>query len=621
MSLETFLLVAAQLAASISVAWACGVGVVERLDRRIVAAGGKRFGGPERALIAVLAFFGLCVALMVAHVASGGAVFGLPGVVPAVALGLIVLAWRKQAFRWPRLGRRHLPLLILGIALVTIYALPVLVTGSGVRAGDSPWHLGWTEQLLHGEPVPTGPAPEFGANAYPWGFHSLLATMVRLVPGSDPLIAHETMHLLLIGLIPLAAACMARMVNRRAGPAAAWLAGLVGGFGWLQSGFASFDASPTEARYGADLVVASPNSVYELFPPALPREAALVVLAAATLVLAIALRTGDRKLQFLGGAAMGAVGLISVPMLLNAIAWSAVLCVLMVSSDRLRSMAAVLGSAVVVFALWAGPVVGDYIRYDGFVNITPQLGVEWDLDAALGSWGILAPLAIAGIGVLLAQPRVVSRPLLACLGGSLVLFALAIARARLDWGVFGNETLLHQGRMWPPLHLLGAAIGGIGLVAIYGWLRDRARALAVSFATLVALLGMASPVVAARGLTHLLATHQKGFDYAEPDLGPDSFMRKAAAHLGPGDVVEVQGSDELAFLLFQFSGVKLATYDDPRLIGNELRIRFSDLADKWNRRALGKGFDPDFLVRPASGGDAIEQGTFDGERWELIADG
>jgi hypothetical protein len=190
----------------------------------------------------------------------------------------------------------------------------------------------------------------------------------------------------------------------------------------------------------------------------------------------------------------------------------------------------------------------------------------------------------------------------------------------LDWGVFGNETLLHQGRMWPPLHLLGAALGALGFLAAFGWLRDRGRAIASAFAALVILLGIASPVIASVGLTKILDRHTEGFDYAEPDLARDRFVRRAAAHLDPDDVVEVLGSDDLAFLLFQFSGVKLATYNDPRLIGNELRIRFSDLAAEWDRRAYGEGFPPDYVVRPAGApGRALEIGAFRGRRWELVA--
>ena len=35
-----------------------------------------------------------------------------------------------------------------------------------------------------------------------------------------------------------------------------------------------------------------------------------------------------------------------------------------------------------------------------------------------------------------------------------------------DWTLAGNATLLHQGRVWPPMHLLGAALAGAALVAL-----------------------------------------------------------------------------------------------------------------------------------------------------------
>ena len=621
MTAHTFFFVAAQLVACSAVTWACGVLILALVEPRVDASAAPSFGIPERALVSALAFVGLSVALMVLNIVSGGAMFGVPGLVPLAGASVVVAALRKRTRPRVSITRQHVPLMVLAFVLIAMYALPVFLTGSGIRTGDPPWHLGWTEQLLAGESVPTGPAPEFGRNAYPWGFHAVLATMVRLVPGSDPSIAHETVHLGLVALIPLSAACLARLVNRRAGLVAAWLAAAVGGFGWM-SPAPGFIASPSDARFGADLVVASPNSMYELFPPALPREVALVALGVATLLLATALRSEDRKLQMIAGAAMGTVGLISVPMLLNAIAWSLTMCIVMIRRGRVRSVAVILGSAVAVFGLWAGPVAADYLRYDGFVNITPQLGVEWELGVAFASWGVLLPLAIAGLGVLVAQPSVLSRPLLACILASVVLLGLALARARLDWGVFGSETLLHQGRMWPPLHLLGAAAGALGAIAAYGWLRDRARGLGIAFVAAVVLVGLASPVVAAVGVTKILHAHTSGFDYAEPDLARGSFVRRAASHLGPRDVVQVRGSDELAFLLFQFSGSRLASYDDPRLIGNELRIRFSDLAYEWDRAMLGEGFEPNYLVRVSDGrivtGFRLEQGRFRGQLWELV---
>lgn len=614
-----YALVAAQLIAVGLVTLAAGSVVVGWIDKRIGSAEGERLGPPERTLISILSFFGFAIATMVVHMITGGAVFGLPGVVPGLAVALLVVAVRRTKVVW-RPSKRDLPVVALGVVLFTIYLLPILVTGgSGVRTGDPPWHLGWTEQLLAGESVPTGPAPDVARNAYPWGYHSILATIVRLVPGSDPLVAHETVHAMLIAAIPLAAACLARLVNRRAGFATAVLAALAGGFGWLRSGLSAFVASPSEARFGADLVVASPNSVYELFPPALPREVALVVLGAATLALIIAIRLGDRRMQIVAGAGMGIVGLISVPMFITAVVWTVSVCLVAVRTGRMRTLATILGSAIAVFSLWAGPLAIDYLRFGGFVDITPQLGVEWALPVALASWGVLLPLAIAGVILAIRTQPMVVRHLVACLAGSCALLGLSIARARLDWGVFANETLLHQGRIWPALHLLGAAFAGIAVMAAYGWVRARSKALAMILVTIVMAMAVASPVVAARGLTRILDRNLKGFDYDGPDLAPDSFARRAAPELGPGDVVAVEGSHELAFLMFQLSGVRLATYDDPRLAGNELRIRFADLAEVWDERIATGGFEADFVVRRSEDplADEIVSGDFDGERWVM----
>jgi len=620
-TLAGYWLVAVQLAACGLVAAGAGSLVVGSIDRRIEASGGERLGRPERALISILSLLGFAIVAMVVHVVSGGAVFGTVAVVPVLALATIASGLRRMRMSF-RPSRRHLPVAVLGIVLVTLYVVPILVTGgSGVREGDPPWHLGWTEQLLAGESVPTGPAPEFGRNAYPWGYHAVLATVVRFVPGSDPLIAHETVHLLILLSIPLAAACLARLVNRRAGLAAAALVSLIGGFGWLSSASSDFIASPSEARFGADLVVASPNSVYELFPPALPRELALVALGAAAVMLAVSVRTRDRPLQTISGAAIGIVGLISVPMFVTALAWTIAVCLLAVRSDRLRTFATTLGAAIGVFLLWAGPVIADYLRFGGFVDITPQLGVEWPLSTALGAWGLLLPLAIAGVILVAAsQPPVVARPLIACAAGSLVLLATSILRARLDWGVFGNETLLHQGRIWPPLHLVGAAFAAIALMAGYGWARARSRVLAVGLTTAVIVAGAASPVVAARGITSIMERNIKGFVYDGSDFEPDSFARKAASVLDPEDIIEVDGSDELAFVLFQLSGVRLAAYDDPRLVGNELRIRFSDLAGRWDERIAAGGFPADYTVKRSEtpGTGELARGEFQGEAWVLV---
>jgi hypothetical protein len=273
--------------------------------------------------------------------------------------------------------------------------------------------------------------------------------------------------------------------------------------------------------------------------------------------------------------------------------------------------------AGLVFALWAGPVLADYVRYGGFVSITPELGVEWSLPTALGSWGLLLPAAAAG--GLLAGGRVEGRALLAFCSATILLLALALLRGAFDWRLAGNATLLHQGRVWPVAHLLAAALAGIWLARAFDRLVLRARPLAVVGATAVFTVGALSPALASMRMSEVLERDEGGFGYDRPDLSRGSFVRRAAERLGPDDLVRVEGSDRLAFLLWQFSGVRLAAFDDPRLPGNDLRIRYRDLARAWDERMSTGGFEADYVVdlSRASAG-TIVKGEYDGQSWALI---
>ncbi|MBK5227482.1 MAG: hypothetical protein JJE05_03145 [Actinobacteria bacterium] len=586
------------------------------------------FSWPERLLMIVPGFVCFAVVLMLGNIVTLGLVFGVPGIVPLAAVAVVLFGWRYER------GIPGIPWLWVGVAaavLCLIYLLPVLLHGSGVRTGDPPWHLGWTQQLLHGLPVPLGPAPEIARNSYPWGLHAVLASMTRLVPGSDPLTGYEALHVVTLLSIPLAGACLARRLDLRAGWLGAAATGLIGGFGWLESGSASFIASPSEYRYGADLVVASPNSVYELFPPALPRELGLVLLGAAACACVFAVARADRRLAIAAGVIAGLAGLVSLPIFVSAVVWLTVAALTARKGSRRMLGLAMLGSAVLVMLPWAGKVLVNLVRFGGFLNTSPTLGVEWPLPTALWSWGLLLFLAALGVALAARARPHGSGPMFAFLAGSVTLLTFAIARGAYDWGVWGNATLFHQGRIWPPIHLLGGAFAGFGLTALYFWLRARERLVATAAVVAVLGFGAISPVIAARGIGDILERHDEGFVYGLPDYEPGAFLRRAAAHLGPDDVVQVvtvgptAGDDipdarRLAFALFEFSGVRLAQYDDPRLDGNDLRIRYADLAREYDERIAGGGFEADFFVVPRSDveGEVLEAGTFGGQQWMLV---
>ena len=634
MSASTLLGALGQVALIFLVGWMTGVVIVRLTAPRSSTTAGSShlassdpgwspedMGLPERALLAIVGFLGWCIVLMIGHIVSGGAVFGTPAAAPVATVLLIAGLWRRT--RWPR--RVPWPQVVAAaFVLFTLFALPAIDGGSSVRTGDSPWHLGWTEQLLAGEPTPTGPAPNAENNAYPWGFHAVLATLVRLVPGTTPLVAHEALHLLILVAVPLGAACLARRLHPRAGWAGAAAASLVGGFGWLTAREPAFITSPSEARFGADLVVASPNSMYELLPPAAPREVGLIALAAAATLLVISLRSEHRSLRFLTGVLTGMVGLISVPLFVTALVWTVAGSLTAVGGRRLKTLGDIALPAFVVFALWAGPVTAAFIRLGGFVDITPKLGVEWPLPTALWSWGLLLPLALVGLVGAARARHGHARTMLALAAGSALTLALAIARGALDWELAGNTTLLHQGRAWPPAHLLAAAFAGLGVTIVYEWMAGGAPGLARAGVTAVLGVGVVSPLLGSARLAEIIEAREDGFQYARPDIEEGSFVQRAANTLTPDDVVLVEGSDDLGFLLFQFSGVKLAAHDDSRLDHNDLRIRYRDLAESWDRRMQQGGFEPDYRVEPVVSGasdGAVTVGDYGGATWALLGPG
>lgn len=617
--------VVAQTILLLTIGWAVGDEMLRRAGRGHVPDG---LGLPERALTAVGAFVLFSAACMVCHIITGGAVFGLPGLVPALGAAAV---WVGRA------SLRRIPVPrptlvgVAAVALLCLFVLPAIIGGSGVRSGDPPWHLGWTEQLLGGEPVPVGPAPEFARNAYPWGWHALLATVVRLVPGSTPLVAHETLHVIVVAAVPLAAACLARRLDRRAGAPGAAAAGLVGGVGWFVTEHPRLVTSPSEAIRSADLVVTSPNAVYSLLPPALPRELALVLLALAGVLTLTAIRAPNRGTAALCGAVMGTVGLLSVPLLLPSAVWAALAAVLAGRRCRPEVYAVMAGTAALVFGLWAGPVVAAYFRFGGFVDVS-RLGMEWPLPTALASWGLLLPLAAAGVVVAARRAFGVTRGgaseaavLLAWAASTSLWLGVTVLARGARHGFAGNGTLLHQGRVWPVAHLLGAAFAGMALLALYRVVRRRSPALAAAGCGLILGVGAASPALASLQMTQILKQGDDGWVYASSELASGSFVRRAAGHLDPDDIVKVRGSDGLAWALWQFSGARLAGYDDPTLEGNDLRVRFSELARAWGRRMASGGFRPTYEVLPPNraprGREILERGSFQGRPWVLIDHG
>ena len=400
--------------------------------------------------------------------------------------------------------------------------------------------------------------PNSPRNAYPWGYHAVMATMIRLVPSTGTFIAQEAMHLLFILGLPLGCACLARRLFSGSGLAGAACGTLIAGFGWVSARGIDFVTTPLEARYGADMVTASPNSVYELFAPALPRELGLVALAAAALLIVLAVRTEDRRLALLAGIAVGIVGLVSVPLWIMAIGWAAIGAFLTGTEGRWRMLIPMAGVGALVFGVWVVPVAFNYMRYGGFINVTSQLGVEWPVLTALAAWGLLLPLALTGIVLAWRSGTTSARVILGFAGTTIAMLVIARARSAFDWELAGNATLLHQGRMWPAAHLLGSAFAGAALAAGFKWMKQRSEFLAPLVVAALLAIGSVSLWLSSQALTEILRTHEDSWLYARADFASDAFIGKAAEQLGPDDVVQAPQGDNnvLGFWLFQFSGAR-----------------------------------------------------------------
>jgi hypothetical protein len=86
-------------------------------------------------------------------------------------------------------------------------------------------------------------------------------------------------------------------------------------------------------------------------------------------------------------------------------------------------------------------------------------------------------------------------------------------------------------------------------------------------------------------------------------------------------VVLVHGSSILALSIFSFSGARLARFNDPTVSHNDLRIRFPELAARWDHQIKNGGFHADFTALPArEAGPApvVARGLYKGEEYVLI---
>lgn len=465
------------------------------------------------ALPALVAFT-LC--LMLAHIASGGAVLSNPALVrgPALVIAAALVARKLRAG-----GRRAGPAnarerrVFFGLAAfgVAVWSFPAFFSLPLWYEGDTATHAVWIGQLLNGETTPSALITGAIPNYYPWLFHALSAFVARFTPGGHALHTLGPLQMLFVAGNVAGLFALGRAISRRwsAGAFTALLGALTGGFGWIAAHGIHLVTDPRNyggraaVRYAGDLLlVRSYNIGFHDLAPAYPRDLTYLLLPCLLLLLLTGLTRVSLQAFGAAGVVLGLLGLLGGEAFMAGFATSAVVALMAGRSGRSKALAAALLPALCLYGLWVGPLLYNYRRLGGFVDITvvPPVFLPWW--AILGAWGIVTPLAVYG-GIRWLPGRIRSP-------GARVLLSFAAAAAALvvlsSFGadvVGGFETLFRPHRYWPLLFLAVALLAGAGAAHLYprlrGWGPRKLAALRVG----VVVFAVASPIVAGLALPPL----------------------------------------------------------------------------------------------------------------------
>ena len=395
-----------QVVAAVVVGWVVGEWALDRFILRSWPQAKDDFGLPERALIA---FLGLCVfavVAMVLNLVSGGAVFGVPGIVTVA--GLIAAPGGGVpaclAERGALVARRIVRTRTAGV---------LHAAGPGRRFGGSPRR----------PPVASGvdrAAPSRAADPYRSGSRRVREERLSVglpCPPRDPRSADPRV---------LDAGCSDRVARSDpAGPPAGGC--LHRTEAQTRRGVVRCLGRQPHRRMG--MGIRPRRRVRRIPVTSAPRrrsrgrvtECGLRALPSRAPARAGPYNAGDRRVvrglaasaaqdldqrnwwhhagfrfAVAAGIAGGITGLISVPLFVTVVVWLVAAALVAPRGFKLPFLVGSIGVAVLVFALWAGPVAADYFHLGGFVNVTPHVGTEWPLGQGLLSWGLLAPAAAAG---------------------------------------------------------------------------------------------------------------------------------------------------------------------------------------------------------------------------------
>lgn len=526
--------------------------------------------------------------LMLLHIITRGGVLSNAWLVRGLTLSLLfLLAVRKLKDR-PLSDRKRgaapaawamVALTLLGVALwcVPIFRLlPIDVTG------DNNQHMGWTGQLLNGEPTPSVGLIAEVPNSYPWLYHATTAVIANLIPGGRPYHTQGAWQMLqVVGMI-LALFGLGRQINGRlvTGSAAALFGSMTGGVGFFLVDKIDLvlrsrrDGGASALQYMGDLLnERSYNVAFHNLAPAFPRDVNYSLLCAFLLVLVLGLSRRSMPILVGSGVVLGMIGLMGAESFFVAFAIAVIAVLIAPRIPRVKSAASVLGPALALYAFWLVPTLVSYLRLGGFKN-TANAPVALPPLAILVSWGVVTPFAI--VGFLRWLPKLRSDAGATVVAAAAAASATIILTAALIPALLGPgfTTLGYQHRYWPLLYIAFAVYAALGVTLVLDRFFAIRPALAAVSVLVIIALAIPSPLIGTLSLPHTLGETGLLRPLVAHSLrGEDNTLLNQLSPHPPSYQCRVAAPIELTSRTFSYTGFRHVMYSRTRKINAFVRFR------------------------------------------------
>jgi hypothetical protein len=559
--------------------------------------------------LALPSLVGYSLVLMVGHMVTGGWVFShalfVRALTAVVALLLVILNVRTARSR-PNGQDRLMLWMAFGVAVVAIllWSYPTLEMLPLHYSPDTRSHMGWAHQLLNGYPTPTAALSGDIPNFYPWLFHVFTAVVALFTPGGNPFHALVPMQFLFVVGVVLGLFALGQEVGR--GPvmalSMALFGALTGGFGYVVARGPEIVMSPRSDEVldflGDLLQVRSYNFAFSNVVPPYPRDLTFALLPAFLLLLTRGITNRSRPYLVAAGTVLGGMGLAQGGEAFLVAALTTVVVIALTYRDGVFvRMASLVVPALLLFALWAAPLMINYFRHGGFFDMS-RSSLDYPLWAAAASWGVILPFGIYGLVRALPESRTSAS--VRVMTGFLLSATAALAGSALFEVVLGEGfgPVSRRHRYWPILCLAVAIFAAFGASDLFERLRKR-RMVALLSAGVVVLLAIPSPLLASLAYPEEAGT-PKILKKSLIDR-PPTFLDALAGRNG---VCTVASPRSMAHIIFAYTGHRaVAIILGPKLKENRARVRWRDIYDV-TETLENRLSDTNLLM---SGGESVAQ--------------